>query len=193
MTSDTPESDERQVLQQVLAGFALLDQDARIRILRTVATYYDLDLPHHGSPLGRDITTTPLASVRREPVFSGHSSLTAKDFLFEKDPRTDVERITCLAYYLSHYRDQSHFKTADLTKLNTEAAQRKFANAAYAVNNATQGGYLAGAPGGQKQLTVLGEQYVEALPDRDAARAVIDRARAKRRRSGSRTRSKPGI
>lgn len=184
------DSDEREVLQQVLAGFALLDPDARRRILKTVAAYFELDLAH-AAPIGqRTSGATSAATGTREPVFSGHAAISPKDFLFEKDPRTDVERIACLAYYLSHYRDQQHFRTADLSKLNTEAAQRKFANTAYAANNAAQSGYLAAAPGGQKQLTALGEQYVAALPDRDAARAVVERLRARRARFADRSRGK---
>jgi len=60
----------------------------------------------------------------------------------EKQPRTDVERVACLAYYLTHYRNTPYFKTLDLGKLNTEAAQPKFSNAAYASNNALKMGYL---------------------------------------------------
>jgi hypothetical protein len=184
MASET-EQLERDLLQQVLAGFAGLDRDARLRILRTVATYYELDtLP--ATPPQRDANAHGRPSPTREPVFSGHAAQSPKEFLFDKAPQTDVERIACLAYYLSHYREQPHFKTAELTKLNTEAAQRKFTNAAYAVNNATQSGYLAAAPSGQKQLTALGEQYVAALPDRHAARAVVERFRARRARRPSR-------
>jgi hypothetical protein len=108
--------------------------------------------------------------------------------MLEKASRTDVDRVVCLAYYLSHYRDKPHFKTSDISKLNTEAAQRKLANAAYAVNNATQGGYLAQAPGGLKQLSVLGEQYVEVLPDREAGKAVLERLRPRRSRVYVKTR-----
>jgi len=91
-----------------------------------------------------------------------------------------VERIACLGYYLAYYRDQIHFKTFDISKLNTEAAQTKLSNAAYAVNNATKLGYLAPAIKGMKQLSAAGEMYVEALPDRDAASAAFSHSRPKR-------------
>ena len=35
--------------------------------------------------------------------------MSPKDFLMEKAPNTDVERIACLAYYLTHYRSTPHF------------------------------------------------------------------------------------
>lgn len=96
-----------------------------------------------------------------------------KDFLRAKNPRTDVQRIACLAYYLTHNRGQAHFKTKDITDLNTEAAAPKLSNPSFAVNNAAkQSHYLAPAGSGKKQITALGEDAVNALPDQDAVRAL---------------------
>jgi hypothetical protein len=110
--------------------------------------------------------------------------MSPKDFLLEKQPRTDVERIACLAYYLTHYRGMPHFKTVDVSLLNMEAAQPKFTNAAYSANNAVKMGYLVASTKGRRQLSAVGERFVRALPDREAARATLDslrrRSRAKR-------------
>lgn len=92
-----------------------------------------------------------------------------------------MERVTCLAYYLTQYREQRYFKTLDISKLNTEAAQIKFSNPAKAVDNATSYGYLAPATKGNKQISAGGELFVDALPDRDAARAAMLNARPRRR------------
>jgi hypothetical protein len=118
------------------------------------------------------------------PAFSEDNAPTPKEFLHQKQPKTDVERIACLAYYLTHFRNTPHFKTLDLGKLNTEAAQIKFSNTHYATDNATKAGYLAAAARGSKQITSWGEQFVAALPDRDAAIKAISQAR--RRRNSSR-------
>jgi hypothetical protein len=110
-----------------------------------------------------------------------------KRFLQEKSPQTDVERIAVLAYYLANYRGMEHFKTADLTALNTEAAQRRLSNAADAASNATKNsGFLADAGKGMRQLTAKGEEAVEALPDREALKAVIARYGNSRRRRPAR-------
>ena len=109
--------------------------------------------------------------------------MSPKEFLLEKQPRTDVERMACLAYYLTHYRDTPHFKTLDLSKLNTESAQPKFANAANTTNNAVKRGYLVQSSKGQRQLGAAGERFVLALPDRDAARAAMAAVRPRRRTS----------
>jgi len=103
-----------------------------------------------------------------------NSGLTPKAFLAEKRPRTDVERVVCLAYFFTHSRATPTFKTKDLTELNKEAAQPKFSNAAFAVTNANNGAYLAPAGGGQKQITARGEAIVEALPDPEKVRAALE-------------------
>jgi hypothetical protein len=99
----------------------------------------------------------------------------------QKQPKTDVERVACLAYYLTHYRDTPHFKTLDISKLNTEAAQVKFSNPTVAVDNATKMTYLVPATKGNKQLGLIGEQFVLALPNRDKAKEVMSQARPRRK------------
>jgi hypothetical protein len=71
--------------------------------------------------------------------------------------------------------------------LNTEAAQVKLSNAAYAVEHATSAGYLAPAGKGNKQISAIGEIYVQALPDRVAAKAAIAhiKPRKKNKKAGS--------
>jgi hypothetical protein len=115
------------------------------------------------------------------PNFSQNQEIiTPKQFMNEKQPRTDVERIACLAYYLAHFRDTPYFKTLDLAKLNTEAAQPKFSNAAFSSQNAAKLGYLAPATKNERQLSAVGELFVAALPDRDAAKGVMANARRKK-------------
>jgi hypothetical protein len=94
------------------------------------------------------------------------AQLTPKQFIAQKRPGNNYERVACLGYYLTHYRDTPHFKTSDITKLNTESAHN-FSNPAVFVMHATgRYNYLAAAGGGKKQITSLGEALVEALPDR---------------------------
>ncbi len=114
------------------------------------------------------------------PITGGASP---KTFMAEKRPATDVERITCLAYYLAHYRSTPYFKTLELTKLNTEAAQPPFSNATVSARNAAQQTYLAAAGGGKKQITARGEALIDALPDREKAKAALDQHPMRKRRN----------
>ena len=138
----------------IIEALSHLEPEARERILRTVTTFFGIDPPHslasirlttqHIQSRSPARTTTDLP-VGREPEFGTHPAISPKEFLVEKSPQTDVERVVCLAFYLAHYRDVRYFKTADVSKLNTEAAQRKLANTTYSINTATQAGYIAPA------------------------------------------------
>jgi hypothetical protein len=85
------------------------------------------------------------------------------------------------SFYLTHYRDTPHFKTLDISKLNTEAAQPKFSNAASSANNAVKQGYLVPSTKGQRQLSAAGERFVAALPDREEARKAMSLSAPRRK------------
>lgn len=180
MENQNPASEDRlgvlsNALTDAVAVFRRLDEEGRTTLLNTLSTLFAISPPPMASQGPRTVSF-PEATDR----FSKEQSLSPKEFLLKKQPQSDVERVACLGYYLAHYRDQPHFKTADISWLNTEAAQRKFSNAAGAVNNAMNYGYLAPAIKGMKQLSAGGEMYVEALPDREAANTAMTHARPKR-------------
>lgn len=100
--------------------------------------------------------------------------LDPKVFMTSKRPQNINERITCLAYFLTHFRDMKQFKTVDLTKLNTEASQPKISNPTYYARDAADAQFLSLAGGGKKQITARGEALVEALPDRAAVTAALE-------------------
>lgn len=173
------------VLTSIISLIKTLSKDDQQRILQAVATFLNISLQ---GPL-----TTPTSSGLPSPTdvsislgaspFSEDRSISPKDFIRDKVPQSDVERIACLAYYLTHYRNIPHFKTLDISTLNTEAAQPKLSNASVAVDNATKAGLLVQAIKGSKQISAAGELYVQYLPDRAAARASIKGMRKKKSRS----------
>jgi len=166
---------ELEVLTRILADLQGLDPEGRLRVLRTVSTYYQFSpTPEPHVPIG-------VPEDSRPGPFSEDRSISPKNFIMQKQPQTDVERVASLAYYLTHYRDLPHFKSLDISKVNTEAAQPKFANANTAVENATKTGYLAAAAKGYKQLSGPGELFVLKLPDREAAKLAMATVRSKRK------------
>jgi len=191
MASGDTDSDA-QVLQRIIEALRALEAEDRRRILQTVSTFFGDDLPvfSHGTSQ-RVSSVQGSETITHAPLlFSDREDVSPKDFMMEKKPRTDVERVACLGFYLANYRDMPHFKTLEISKLNTEAAQIKFSNASVAVNNALQMGYLTHAGKGQKQLSAVGEQFVSLLPDRDAAKSAL--ARLKQRRTRRRPRKRSG-
>lgn len=115
---------------------------------------------------------------------SGSGSITPKEFLRQKAPQTDVQRVACLAYYLSHYRGTPRFKTKDLTDLNIEAQGSTIGNPSQAVANATkQNDFFTPVGGGGKQITTSCEDVVSALPDQEKVSALETKKPKRRRRS----------
>ncbi len=162
-------------LQDAVKVFRRLDDEGRATLLKTLSTLFSINIVP-------EVSKGPRTVSYGEPTerFSKEQSLSPKEFILKKQPRSDVERVACLAYYLAHYRDQPHFKTFDISQVNTEAAQTKLSNPAQTVINATNYGYLAPAAKGMRQLSAAGEMYVEALPDREAANAALTNSRPKR-------------
>jgi hypothetical protein len=177
--ADVPTGDDADILQSVIGALRNLDPEARARVLQTVATFFQVGLEGASRRRGDTLEQGSTPS----PSFLEDRSMQPKEFLLDKQPKTDVERVACLAYYLTHYRETPHFKTFDISKLNTEAAQPKFANAANSVNNALKRGYLVQATRGQRQLSAAGERFVQALPDRQAAKDAMALARPRRSRA----------
>ena len=172
---------EFEALQTVIGALQPLSIEAQHRILASATTFLQAPAQEAvGLRANRELSTVG-ATRRVPPAYSDNAVMSPKEFLIEKQPRTDVERIACLAYYLTHYEDTPSFKTLDLSKLNTRAAQPKFTNAAQVAKNAVTSGYLVPSSRGHRQLGAAGEQFVRALPDRHAARTAMAAARPKRR------------
>jgi hypothetical protein len=171
-------ADELQALATVLQALENLNDQQRSFVVAAVAQRFAL--PNVSSP--PKPTPSGAGSTLKD---SDHDSLreTPKTFLKEKRPITDVQRIACLAFYLTHGKNTPHFKTRDLTMLNTEAAGDKIGNATQAVKNATnQNHFISPAGRGNKQITPLGEDVVNVLPDQEKVKAVIAEALAGRRK-----------
>lgn len=178
-----PTIDEREIqgaVQDVINRLMDFDEGGRRRILDTAVTFFQI-APSQPVLAGRP----SVVKGGRDVAFSDRAELPPKDFLFQKSPQTDVDRVVCLAYYLTHFRDTRHFKTVDISLLNMEAAQIKFSNPAFAVVNATNAGLIVPAGKGFKQLSASGERDVDALPDREKAKEVLSSIRSRRSRKGS--------
>jgi len=176
--------DHLSVLEAVISRLQEVSTEDRDRIIKTVLTYFGLDQRSIIVRGDTDQASPKIASSPQKnigPNFSDDRSMSPKEFMLFKQPRTDVERVACLAFYLTLYKNTPYFKTIDITQLNTEAAQNKFSNAAYSINNAAKTGYLVPGPKGTRQISGIGERFVQALPDREAAREVMTTSRRRKR------------
>src|SRR5437868_7115829 len=118
-------------VSQIIQLLEPLAPPAREHVLRTIATWFKIPMSSQSSSVDvvRLDPSRPSEphqlTIIDDDKFSGRTVLSPKDFILEKDPTTEVERLACLAYYLTHYRETPQFKNADLNRLNTEAAQRR--------------------------------------------------------------------
>lgn len=175
---------ELEAMKKALTALEALSPEGRARAVGWLSETLGVGKVGVGGGGMGSVTSNQAPGV--DPALADVTAMTPKEFMALKKPTTDVERIACLAYYLHHGRDTAHFKTKDLTALNTEAAGLRFSNASQAANNAlTQNGYLAQAGKGNRQIAPRGEALVEALPDREAVTAALAEhpKRARRKRS----------
>src|SRR2546426_11388019 len=83
-----------------------LEPDAQRRVLESVQILLGISSqPTFSSQDGVAVHSSRTTSTQE---FSRDRTLSAKEFLRDKRPVTDVERVACLAYYLAHYRDTPH-------------------------------------------------------------------------------------
>jgi hypothetical protein len=181
-SSSSIEPDDLVLLNRLIECLRPLDDEAKVRLLRSTITFLRLDLPLGNRSVSVHSTGVSASSQGGTASFSDRTEMSPKQFLNEKQPATDIERVACLAYYLTHFRNVPEFKTVDLSKLNTDAAQPKFSNPSVPVDNATRRGFLVATSSGSKQLGALGEQFVQALPDREAAKTVLAKVRIRKPR-----------
>lgn len=120
------------------------------------------------------------------------ANMTPKQFMALKRPGSNYERVACLGYFLANNRNTPQFKTEDIIKLNTEAAQTQLSNASLFVRHtASTYHYLSAAGAGKKQMTALGEALVEALPDRArVAEAIAENSQGKKKKRSRRKKKK---
>jgi hypothetical protein len=181
----TPYSTELEAIAAILSVLGPLDETQRKFVLRTVADR--LAIPESDTSLAsRDQPEDTLPRAKHGATRAG----TPKAFLAAKRPSSEVERIACLAYFLTHMRNTRHFKTKDIVSLNTEAAAPRLAVARRTIDNAMRRNqFLAPAGSGSKQISALGEQVVGALPDREAVTALTKASPNPRRMKAAKKRS----
>ncbi len=173
-----------EALKSVLEALAPLNEEQRRFVINAAIDRLKLNLPPAASLSSLRDEQSKVGTVKPHTV---DKSLSPKEFIRLKQPFTVVEQITCLAYYLTQTRGMPHFKTADLIKLNTEAAAPRISNSTlFARNAVSPSGYLALAGGGKKQISALGEAIVEAMPDREKVKQILSNDRKRPRRGGKR-------
>lgn len=174
---------ELEAMSTCADALSTLDHAQRERALAWLNQRFGAASAGSSKPGGGQASSATVAKTAPSDQTTAVKAMSAKDFVISKLPKTEVERVTVLAYFRMHNQGQPTFKTADISALNTEAAQPKLSNASTVTSNATKSShYFTSADAGTRQLTPLGERIVEAMPDQDAVKAAIEELGRPRRR-----------
>lgn len=168
-------SNSTDALVTVVEALEPLDEAERQWVLQSAVSKFSVPI-QRGTAAGSGSTAGNQLGSGGNPSGSAETpikQLDAKTFVKNKNPRSETQRVACLAYYLNHAMDVQAFKTTDITKLNKDARGPDF-NVTRALDNASRAtcGFLSAIGQGQKQLTAFGEEIVEALPSQEAVREL---------------------
>ena len=100
------------IIDKVVKDLLPLDSYSRLRVYRTIGTFFGFD-DSYPKVTGNMDSRVP-ANASREPQFSSSEKPTPKKFMLQKRPSTNIERVACLAYYLTCFRNTPHFKNTDI-------------------------------------------------------------------------------
>src|SRR4051794_7664196 len=102
----TPRSttDEAGVLQRMITDLSSVPEDSRKRLIDTVCVFLGLGNPSTEEPVPQVSARPTMPNRSSSFQFSEQDAPSVKQFMHEKNPQTDVERVACLAYYHAQYR-----------------------------------------------------------------------------------------
>ena len=174
MTLPSEFDSAQEILRKVIGLLSPLTEDQRKFVFVSAAAWFGDSDKLTTPPLKQDVDTGTPPSLQ--------------NFVFSKKTKKDTEAVAVLGYYLAVYRGQELFKTTDIDALNKEAATGQiFGNVTKTVNNAAQRSRFFASVGekGFKKITPLGRMVVEALPDEEEVKKIVQdhKPRPKKRKA----------
>lgn len=170
----------------VLTALEPLQEADRNWVLQSVASRLSLTIPQTGAGGGGGGGggAGTLAGSNSPDAQAAIAKKDIRAFIRAKKPTTDVQRVACLGSYLAQTTGQHGFTSKDIATAHTDSGGSKI-NLPRALDNATRRAkYISTRSGHEKQLTTLGEDVVNALPDQAAVKAVEAAAKVRGGKKG---------
>ncbi|MBI2635136.1 MAG: hypothetical protein HYW79_01165 [Parcubacteria group bacterium] len=107
------------------------------------------------------------------------------DFVKNKNPKNEYQRVAVIAYYREYKQNRKEFKNAEMSQANTqEARQPKISNITDVVTKARDRyKFLTKGTGkATHQLSTHGADIVNALPDQESVKKLIAGAKSRKPR-----------
>jgi|SRR5208282_476611 hypothetical protein len=183
-------NDATGALVAVIAALEPLNDADRHWVLQSAASKFALtvETAAGGGPASTNTVTAtpPVGTATAADVQAAITRKDARAFIRLKKPTTDVQRVACIGYYLVQTTGQPGFASKAISTAHTDSGGSKI-NMTRALDNATRKAkYLSSRGPREKQLTTLGEDVVDALPDQVAVKTI--EAAAKGARGGKKGR-----
>src|SRR2546426_3009215 len=176
---------ELEALQTIIEAFQAVPENRRLQVLQYIATRFELSFAPSSSPETRDrpiqAGTGGTSANQQAGLIAGE---TIDKFLARKKPKTNYQAIAALAYYLKHAESVHEFSMKEIEAANTRARRPRIGNLSQDMSDAERYSHFvtSGTTSGMKQITTLGEEVVEALPDQKLVRDITRTHKGKKRR-----------
>ena len=178
-TPDDGSKDPGEITLQVYRLLAGLDAGDRKKVLVAVSAL----LGEHAASVSTGVATSRVPSPTKELILGPDAPTDPASFFSAKDPQTKVEELAVAARYRELATNEDVHDKDNLREI-VRAARRNFDDRNFHrdISNAR----IAGLFNRGKQLTLsfYGQNYVDALPNRDAVKA-LRRPKGPRRRPGA--------
>jgi len=162
-----------QLTNEIYGSLEALQEDERIKVLLSVSTLLGInDLPFSAG------TGNGGTGGKTNPLQAGTvgSAKNAKDYFLQKDPKNKGELFAVAARYRTETGTENVHTREDLKTVIKTQAGRPFDDRNFPrdiKNTIAQAKFFMGGDHrGEYILSVIGEKYVDALPDRAAAEAA---------------------
>lgn len=184
----TKKQDSTSALVTVVKALEGLVDAERSWVLNSAASRWTLTLPAPSGPApSANLSAGNSSANKNGDVQQVIAKKDARAFIRIKRPVTDIQRVACLGYFVMETTGQQGFSSKEIGQANIDSGGTKI-NLPRALDNATRRAkYLSSRGGNSKQLTTLGEDVVDALPDQqavselEAAAKVRKKGKAKRK------------
>lgn len=180
----TKKTDPAQALMTIINALEPLDESEKQWVINSASSRWGLQAQTQ-TPL-LNVTSATNNGVASNNLQSNHISESAEAAISRNDVRTfmrlkrpiyDTQRVACLGYFHMRTTGQQGFSSKDIGKLHTDSGGTAI-NMTRALDNATRRArYLSNRGPREKQLTTLGEDIVQALPDQQAVTNAEEQAR----------------
>jgi hypothetical protein len=162
-----------------------LDESGRIRVIRYVFDHLKLSTDHFethsGNVRDQSLLDTQLPTAKEVP----QRILDIRTLREEKQPSTDVQMVSLVAYYLAELAPQAMRKDSisagDVTEFFKQAGYPLPKDARFTLTNARNAGYLDAVGNGQYRLNPVGHNLVVHKMPRAGSEAEAKSARAGRK------------